>query len=298
MKVENHIANELLIAARKAERTQEFMEVVSGVSNYKLHVMERQGIIRSMFSKELISEQFLLEFEEIVSVFWHGVFEHLDKAKLFGEMVEIKAPGKKKERRPTDNNPIHYLRYHGRMAVRNYITSLYRRNLQQGCSTCGYRTSIKNDKYCPKCKSAMSTVYKFEVIDDDNNQFHDSVDKSEHNDMIQKIDKLLIRFCNEVLGVKTRAYQVMQILINPEASRQMCAECGLCDAETFDIDTCTNYNANIGNWLGVNKTMIASKMRRIRKALPEFLKSEGSDEATYLLGRIHSKYKSLKIIDD
>ena len=144
----------------------------------------------------------------------------------------------------------------------------------------------------------MSTVYKFNLIDDDADHLSYYVDQSENHDMLKKMERLLVRFCNEILEPGTRAYQVMQILINPEASREMCAECGLCDADTFDINTCTNYNANIGSWLGVNKTMIASKMRRIRKALPEFLLREGSDEARYLLGRIPKQYKGLRIIDE
>jgi hypothetical protein len=67
----------------------------------------------------------------------------------------------------------------------------------------------------------------------------------------------------------------------------------MCDLKSFNIDACKNYSANIGTYLGVNKTLIATKMRRIRKALPEFLFSEGTEEANYLLDLIPSKYKAL-----
>ncbi|MCK5614247.1 hypothetical protein KAR91_70935, partial [Candidatus Pacearchaeota archaeon] len=167
MRVENHVADELLVAVRKGKKTQEFMNAVSGVQDYRLDDHSRQGCIRGRFAKELIRDQFLLEFDDLISVFWQGVFEKIDKAALWGEKVEIKAAGKYKERRSTDSNPIHYLRYHGFMSVRNYITSLYRKNLQQGCSNCGYKTSVKTSKECKKCKHQMSTIYKFSLINED-----------------------------------------------------------------------------------------------------------------------------------
>lgn len=292
-KIGNKDANELLIAFRKGERIQEFMDAVSGVENYRLSDMNRQGRIRGMFAKELIKDQFLLNLDDIVSIFWKGVIEHVDKARLWGETVEIKS-GKSSETRETNNNPINYLRYHGKMAVRNYITGLYRKNLQQSCSSCDYTCSVQNDKKCPKCNAIMHTTYKFLDIDDDSNDLngYDPVKDTEDRDMEKYIKSLLKRFANEVLR-EGRAFQIFNILTEPEASKEMCAACNLCPAKTFDIDSCTNYNANIGSYLGVNKTMVANKMRSIRKRLPQFLFSEGTEEASHILEVIPTKHRSL-----
>ena len=292
MQVDNSFANELLISVRKGERIQDFMDSVSGVDKYKLRDHNRQGHIRSMFAKELIAEQFLLDFDEIIAIFWKGVFEQLDKAKLFGETVEIKAPGVVREFRATNNNPIHFLRYHGRMAVRNHITSLYRKNLEQGCLTCGFKTSVKNDKHCPKCKTMMVTLYKY-VEEDESIPSIDQYSQLDNYEIAIKMNSLLAEFAKSVLGEGTRAYQVMKILTEPEASKKMCKSCGLCGSETFDIELCTNYNANIGKWLGVNKTMVANKVRSIRKRFPEWLRLHHSDEAEYLLQLIPKKHGGL-----
>jgi len=295
MRIDNSHANKLLKAFREGEKTKEFMDAISGVEDYRLDNLSRQGCIRGMFAKELIADQFLLELEEIVSIFWHGVFENVDKARLWGEKTEINPHIKNAcEVRATKNNPIHYIRTQASYAVRNYITSLYRKNLQQSCPSCGNTTSIKINKKCNKCSTIMSTTYKFIDINDDIDQFSQmsSYRYIEDNDMEIEISFILNDFGAKVLGYNTRAYQVLKILTDPKESVKMCDACNLCDAKTFDIDSCTNYNANIGNFLGVNKTMIANKMRRIRKALPEFLFSEGTVEANYILDLISSKYKS------
>ena len=291
MWIDNAVANELLISARKGERIQEFMNAVSGVDGYRLNNHDRQGHIRGAFAKEIIADQFLLYFDDIIAMFWCGVFEQLDKAKLYGEMVEIKAPGLKREYRQTNNNPIHFLRYHGKMAVRNYITSLYRKNLEHGCPTCGRRSSVKNDKICPKCGSVMVTTYKY-VEEDETIASEDQYSKLDDFDMYRKMRSLLFEFMDTVLGDGTRAHQIMKILVDPDASREMCGSCKLCDCTTFDISICTNYNANIGKWLGVNKTLCANKVKRIRIGLTKWLGENDSDEAQYLLQIIPDKFKA------
>lgn len=301
MRVDNQYANELLKSFRKGRRIPDFMDAVAGVGNYRLDNLSRQGCIRGMFTKELIADQFLIELEDIVSVFWQGVFENVDKAKLWGERVKIKTScDEKYEVRATNNNPIHYIRTQASYSVRNYITSLYRKNLQQSCAVCGHTTAIKNNKQC-KCGQIMSTTYKFVEIKDDIDQFQQSSSSFrlvQDKNMEDKISTILDDFGNKVLGNTTRAYQVLKILTDPKASVDMCSACRMCDAKTFDIDSCINYNANIGRYLGVNKTMIANKMRRIRKALPEYLFSEGTEEANYLLDLIPSKHRGLLPIID
>ena len=294
MKIDNIYANELLLAFRKGERIKEFMDAVSGVKNYRLDNCNRQGCIRGIFAKEIIADQFLIELKDIISVFWQGVLENVDRAKLWNESVEIKIPGKESEIRATNNNPIHFLRKHGSFAVRTYITSMYRKNIRQACNECGHISSIKNDKVCKKCNGMMHTMYKFIEVDKaEVSSKDDARSVLENSDIDTFIKSTVNRFAEVVLQRHTKAYRIMKILTDPEASIDMCAACKLCPAKTFDIDSCTNYNANIGNFLGVNKTMIASKVRSIRKRLPEFLYMEHDRDAEYLLSIIPRKYKSV-----
>jgi hypothetical protein len=296
VRIENHIADELLRNVKKGKELQKFMDVVSGVEKYRLDNHKRQGYIRRSFAKELIAEQFLLELDEIISVFWQGVFEHLDNAKYHGEIVEIKSSGVENKLRPTNKNPINYLRYHGRMAVRNYISSLYRKNLEQGCMKCGRFTGVRNNKKCLHCGHEMVTTYKFTELDSehDNLLINNTHKEVENKEIIIKIYDLLNKFAEHELKPGTRAYQILKILIDPAESIEMCNKCDACDAKIFDIETCTNYNANIGKWLGVNKTMIASKVRRIRNALPKWLKKYRADEANYMLNILPERYRMLR----
>jgi hypothetical protein len=288
MRIDNEYANQLLLSVRKGICIQDFMNAVSGVEGYRVDDLSRQGAIRGAFAKELIAEQFILDIEDIIAVFWHGVFEKLGKAKLFNENVEIKHPNGHVDIRPTKNNPIHYLRNHGKMAVRNHITALYKKNLQQHCSICGFKTTIKNEKKCPKCSNLMATIYKFSDFE---SQEIGVEQKIRDADMGLAIGTLLGEFAEDILKPGTRAYQVLKILTEPGASKEMCAACNLCPNAIFDIDSCTNYNANIGRWLGINKAMVATKVNRIRKALPKFLENKGTAESLYLLDIMPKRFK-------
>jgi hypothetical protein len=291
MRVENDYANQLLIGIKKGQCLHKFMDAVSGVENYKISDLRRQGVIRGAFSSEIIADQFILNLDDIISVFWTGVFSKIPDTKLYKEMIIIKDCNGNTIKRPTNKNPIHFLRSHGIMTVRNHINSLYRKNLQQYCNVCGYKCSIRNSKICSKCKNEMIVTYRFANIEDTEIGINDEIPTK---DIAETISNLLHEFAYDVLKPGTRAFQILNILTNPEASIEMCKICKLCDRTTFDIDHCTNYNANISNWLGVNKAMIASKVGRIRKALPKFLSmkcSEGSIEAQYLLDIIPKRFR-------
>lgn len=292
MQIDNEYANELLISFRKGRRIQEFMDAVTGIKNYRLDNPNKQGCIRNIFAKELIADQFLIELDDIISIFWKGVFESVDRAKLWGEKIKTL---NNKDMRKTNKNPIHWLRTQGSFAVRNYINSLYRKNLQQCCSTCGYTIAVRKNKMCNKCNGEMITTYKFMEINNEVDNFNNIKIGKEIEDLNieQRIRIIIDDFGNRVLGHGTRAYQVLMILTDPQASVEMCSVCDLCNAEVFDIECCTNYNANIGRYLGVNKTMIANKIRRIRRAFPKFLSLKGTTEANYLLDIIPKKHKVL-----
>jgi len=295
MQIDNQYANELLKNYNKGLNTNLFMDAIAGVNKYDVKDLSRQGCIRGMFAKEIIADQFLIDLKEIVSVFWLGVFENLPKAKYWNEEIEIKVKDTT-HKIITNANPIHYLRRQASYAVRNHITSLYKKNLQQTCDICGHTTVVKNNKKCDRCTNGfMSATYKFIEIDDDLDNLNSvSVYRYLEDDSMKiQIEKVLNDFGQKILGTNTRAYQILKILTDPKASHSMCSKCNMCDATSFDIDMCKNYSANIGKYLGVNKTLIATKMRRIRKALPAYLFSEGTVEANYLLDLIPSKFKGL-----
>jgi hypothetical protein len=91
---------------------------------------------------------------------------------------------------------------------------------------------------------------------------------------------------------ETRAYQILKILTDPEASRGMCATCSLCDADSFDKNTCINYSMSIGKFLGVNKSLVATKLHRIRVALARWLLDQESSEAHSILEMIPNEFKA------
>lgn len=295
MRIDNQYANKLLNDYHNGLNTNLFMDAIAGVNKYDISDLSRQGCIRGMFAKEIISDQFLIDLKDIVSIFWLGVFENVHKAKYWNEEIEIKVKDKT-HKIITNANPVHYLRKQASFAVRNHITSLYKKNLQQSCDICGHTTAVKSRRDCEKCgKGTMSRVYKFIEIDEDLDDLGIvSVYRYIEDDSMQRqIENVLEDFGKRILGTNTRAYQILKILTDPSASINMCSSCNMCSARTFNIDECKNYSANIGKYLGVNKTLIATKMRRIRKALPEYLFSEGTEEANYLLDLIPSKFKSL-----
>jgi hypothetical protein len=137
----------------------------------------------------------------------------------------------------------------------------------------------------------MSTVYKFVDSDTCNASYTSPFEDVENNEMLRKIYGLLREFSEVVLGGHTKAYTILKILVEPQASKDMCKSCGLCDEGTFDIDRCSNYNENIGKYLNVNRTMVANKVVGIRRRLPKWLAGQDSDEAKYLLSIIPNKFK-------
>ena len=139
------------------------------------------------------------------------------------EKVIIKKPGKDPYERETKNNPIHWLRKHGSYAVRNYINSLYKKNLRQGCSKCGYSCVVKSNKECPKCNYIMTTIYKFVVVNEDTDEFlnEDSYKPIYLESQLKYINNIILNFAEDVLGEGTRAHQVLKILTDPNESKDM-----------------------------------------------------------------------------
>ena len=150
----------------------------------------------------------------------------------------------------------------------------------------------------------MSTVYKYIAAETDidveeTHQFVPTVapqqDKLDDHNMAHKLKLMLEQFANEVLkGDKedgTRAYQILRILTDPQASREMCGACQLCDADAFDKDTCLNYSMSIGKFLGINKSLVSAKISRIRVALARWLGDQSTSEAQAFSQLIPIKFK-------
>lgn len=147
------------------------MDLVSGVSAYSISDPSRQGIIKRLFEKECKRyytrnndySNFSINLDDVVSIFWEAIFKDLPTAKAFGAMVTTRAVvGQTADAgggivRPTNANPINWLKKRGVMGVRNAINKVYNHNLIQVCDDCGHRSKADSrevdSKVCPKCAS-------------------------------------------------------------------------------------------------------------------------------------------------
>lgn len=147
--------------------------MVSGVKLYSISDNARQGNIKRIFEKECHRyysrnndySNFSMNLDDIVSIFWETVFKYLHNAEATGTDVEtrlVKGQGSQKVR-PTNSNPINYLKMCGVMGVRNAINKVYNRNLLQVCDDCGHRSKADSreveGKDCPKCNSKDTVEY-------------------------------------------------------------------------------------------------------------------------------------------
>jgi hypothetical protein len=195
--VKNEIANEIVsrvqnsIASGKIDREamQQMMDLISGVENYAIWNINRQGAIRKVFEAERIrhngtksgrSASFGSDLDDVISTFWECVIKYLPRATSTGGVVPVRVvegqydndtefdeemtkAGLQFVQRNTKCNPIHYLRNMGIMGVRNLINKSYRRNIIMVCDDCGVSSSVSttesNNNDCPKCKSVNTDKY-------------------------------------------------------------------------------------------------------------------------------------------
>lgn len=159
------------------------MDAISGVDGYKLSDTNRQGVIGKFIDNELTyirdrkyqsTINFGVDENDIVSTFWQGVFKSLPKAKQFGQVVSVRVVdgqafdgqitsirnGVTYNDRPTQDNPIHWLRKEGRMAIRNSLNKLYRDNLTLICDDCGHESTVKTTETTTKCKCGSEDTKK------------------------------------------------------------------------------------------------------------------------------------------
>lgn len=119
------------------------MDLVSGVENYDPRNMSKQGVIAKFFNKEisktggvLKSANYLINLEDLVSVFWENVLETIPTAKKHGDTVEVREVAGSTVSRPTQSNSIYYIRSQSITKTRNYINAIYAKMLVQSCETC------------------------------------------------------------------------------------------------------------------------------------------------------------------
>lgn len=112
---------------------------------------------------------------DIISTFWQEVFKKLPDAKAFGQSVQVRIvkgqtiggptistkEGVVYGTRTTQNNPVHWLRGRGRMAVRNELNKLYRENLVMVCDGCGHTSVAKTTEVTTACVCGSSSTEEF-----------------------------------------------------------------------------------------------------------------------------------------
>lgn len=150
------------------------MDLVSGVTAYTINNPARQGVIKRLFEKECKRyysrnndySNFSINLDDVVSIFWETIFKDLPSAKAFGTVVTTRAVvGQTADVgggivRPTNANPINWLKKRGIMGVRNAINKIYNHNLIQVCDDCGHRSKADSrevdSKVCPECTSQLT----------------------------------------------------------------------------------------------------------------------------------------------
>lgn len=189
--VKNELANEAVLRAQESIATgrrnnkaiQDMMDLISGIQNYAIWNINKQGVIRKAFELERLrhngtkagrAASFATDLDDVISTFWEHVFKYLPRATATGENVPVRVvdgqydddtefdentstAGLQFVQRSTKCNPVHYLRNMGIMGVRNLINKSYRRNIVMVCDDCGQGSSVStteesSDK-CPKCTS-------------------------------------------------------------------------------------------------------------------------------------------------
>lgn len=186
--VSNEVANQVVAEAQlavaqkqtKSVSISKLMDLVAGVSNYKVYDHRHQGLIKRIYNLErkskyshgpnTLSSNFAIDFDDVISAFWEAVFKRLPSAATTGNMVNVRiVEGQKAKEstltpsglvisaRPTKCNPINFLKQHGVLGVRNMLNKSYRKHITQICEDCGHTSNVASRELhgaeCPKCKS-------------------------------------------------------------------------------------------------------------------------------------------------
>lgn len=312
----NEIQDEVGLAAKEGKRLQEFFDLLTGVVNYSPSNLDRQGVIRIWFAKDLIKHQFIIDFKDIIQEFLKAAIEELPNAVPRGTLIKTQSGWRKTER-----NIISRCQYIARMKTRAYINSIYRDTITMSCPICGKIKKITNKRICKNCDVEMDTQHIHANVDD-----VEPIDRQFNQYEIFSLRQCtyqyehLVKEVRQLFEENSRSQQIFDILLNPQSSLDMCGRCEnrsrtriigrkslnvinervlyKCDAQAYDPISCTNTSKNIAAYLGVSKSLVDSKIRLIRKRFTRYIMqnirhNDFCDELAVALGEmVSAKHES------
>jgi hypothetical protein len=146
-------------AARHGGPIQNLMDLVSGISQYKMSITTPQGYLYNKLVSGRLEYNHIIDQDQMISRFWSGVLKAVMKAKAVGTVVNID-DGTGTEARPTRLTQLQYIRKYGVSAARKYIDECCKKKLRQQCNDCHTVSSLgpqrEYDKGCHKCGSFES----------------------------------------------------------------------------------------------------------------------------------------------
>lgn len=312
----NELQDEVGLAAQSGRRIKEFFDLLTGVENYAPHNLDRQGVIRIWFAKDLIRHQFLIDFEDIVQEFLRAAVEELPNAVPRGTIVDTPNGPK-----PTQRNIISRCQHIARMKTRAYINAIYRNSLIMVCAECGKIRKANYNKECG-CGSTvkMETQHVYANIED--SPAYDARRRQDDQIEVKETEELylkLVRDAHRLFDEGSRAQQIFNLLMNPDVSKEMCKICVnrsrtrvvgrkslpvikesdvrelyRCDADFYDPTQCTNTSKNFAAFLGVSKSLVDDKIRLIRKRIKKYIaeNKRNNDFLCEVAGRMNCGGKS------
>jgi hypothetical protein len=146
-------------AVKHGGPVQRLMDLVSGISQYKMLVTSPQGYIYNKLVRGRLEYNHIIDQDQMISRFWSGVFKSVMLAKAVGTVVNVD-DGTDVSSRATRLTPLQYIRKYGVSAARKYIDECCKKKLRQQCNDCHTVSSLGSqreyDKGCHKCGSFES----------------------------------------------------------------------------------------------------------------------------------------------
>lgn len=146
-KIDNAVADDIITRVRSGDEEAKriLVDLVSGSQNYTPLNTHHQFKIVGSFNKEIVGG---IDINELVSVFWDGVFTAVDKARTIGSTI---TDGTK-----TQCNPLNYIKLYGITQVRKYLNTVYRKGMMNFCDNCNSTVAVKSVEVETKCKCGSS----------------------------------------------------------------------------------------------------------------------------------------------
>ena len=164
---------------------------------------------------------------------------------------------------PFIGNPLLYILQKGKWAIVDELRKGYRRNIRQYCHSCDTETRL-NERggipICPKCgESEEGLVERVQVnISDDGTAME--FKKDDKMDIEEDVmgDILIEEFRKRLAGRKAEVFDLIYY-------------------HGYDRNSCTNYQKEIAEILGITTSNVNLRLRQIKKEWKEFVEEQSLD---------------------